>query len=128
MAQHPTRSRLRGDGGLRNSPLTTVDVEEQMLELWERLERETEEFEDLAVDEAEKSALAKVEWAKEYLSAEGSIKNREAVADWRADKVVTEAKIAEALVRSKRERLNTLRAGLDALRTMAANARTSGGH
>lgn len=87
------------------------------------LEDETEVFETLAQDHAEKEAMFKSAWAKEYLSGKGSIKEREAWADYKLESEILNVKVAEALVKSKRERLNSLRTSIDALRTLAANVR-----
>jgi hypothetical protein len=87
------------------------------------LEDETETFEMLAQDAAEKEALFKTMWAREYLSAKGSIKEREAWSDYKLEKEIHDTKIAEALVKAKRERLSSLRTSIDALRTLAANVR-----
>lgn len=87
------------------------------------LEKETEAFEVLAVDAAKKEALYKSNWAREYLSAKGSIKEREAWADYKMDEVNYEYKIAEALVKTKRELLLSVRSSMDAMRTLNANVR-----
>jgi hypothetical protein len=87
------------------------------------LEKETEAFEALAEDCAKKEALHKSNWAKEYLSAKGSIKEREAWADYKLSETDFDYKIAEALVKSKREKLLSLRTSIDALRTLNANVR-----
>ena len=87
------------------------------------LENETEVFEVLAVDAAKKESLYKSNWAKEYLSAKGSIKEREAWADYKMDTFNYEHKIAEALVKTKRESLLSIRASMDAMRTLNANVR-----
>lgn len=88
------------------------------------LEEETETFETLAVDSAKKEALYKSNWAKEYLSAKGSIREREAWSDYKLSDESYDYKIAEALVKSKREKLTSLRTSIDALRTLNANVRT----
>jgi hypothetical protein len=88
------------------------------------LEEETEQFETLAMDLAKKEALYKTNWAKEYLSAKGSIKEREAWADYKMDQQVFEYKCAEALLKSKREKLLSVRTSMDAIRTLNANVRT----
>ena len=87
------------------------------------LEEETEAFEVLAVDAAKKESLYKSHWAKEYLSAKGSIKEREAWADYKMDELNYESKIAEALMKTKREALLSIRASMDAMRTLNANVR-----
>jgi hypothetical protein len=88
------------------------------------LEEETENFETLAMDFAKKEALYKTNWAKEYLSAKGSIKEREAWADYKMDQQVFEYKCAEALLKSKREKLFSIRTSMDAIRTLNANVRS----
>ncbi len=107
----------------RSNPISQVDVESEILRLLDDLERETEAFEALAVDASKKEALYKSNWAKEYLSAKGSIKEREAWADYKMDTIAYDLKIAEALVKSKREKLLSLRTAIDAMRTLNANVR-----
>ena len=107
----------------RNTPISQVEVEEELLRLMDLLESETEAFETLSTDAAKKEAKYKADWAKSYLSAKGSIKEREAWADYKLSDQSYDWKIAEALVKSKREKLSSLRTGLDALRTLSANVR-----
>lgn len=87
------------------------------------LEEETEAFETLSIDAAKKEALYKSNWAKSYLSAKGSIKEREAWADYQMNDENYDYKISEGLVKAKRERLLSLRTSIDALRTLNANVR-----
>lgn len=112
---------------MRNRPISQIDVEETLLELIQELEKETETFERLAVDAAKKEALYKSNWAKEYLSAKGSIKEREAWSDYKMDEMMFDHKIAEALIKAKREKLLSLRTSIDALRTLNANIRAQVG-
>jgi len=107
----------------RTSPISQVEIEGELMRLMEILEEETESFEVLATESAKKEALYKANWAKEYLSAKGSIKEREAWADYKMDDAAYDHKIAEALVKSKREKLLSLRTSIDALRTLNANVR-----
>lgn len=107
----------------RSFPISQVDIEEELLRLIELLERDTEVFEELAIDCAKKEALYKSKWAKEYLAAKGSIKEREAWADYKMDQQNFDFKCAEALVKSKREKLLTLRTSMDSMRTLNANVR-----
>lgn len=107
----------------RNMPISQVEIEEEIIRFTTMLEVETENFESLAVDAANKDARYKSSWAKEYLSAKGSIKEREAWADYKLEDVLMEHKISEALVKAKREQLHSLRTNIDALRTLAANVR-----
>lgn len=107
----------------RNQPISQVEVEVELIRLNDMLESETEAFEMLAVDSAKKEATYKSNWAKEYLSAKGSIKEREAWADYKLAEQSYDYKIAEALLKSKREKLSSLRTSIDALRTLSANVR-----
>jgi hypothetical protein len=107
----------------RNAPISQVEIEQEIIRLTSMLEDETETFEALAVDAAEKEANYKNLWAREYLSAKGSIKEREAWSDYKLEAEIHQHKIAEALVKAKRERLSSLRTSIDALRTLAANVR-----
>ena len=77
----------------RNKPISQVEVESEILRLAEMLELETEAFESLAQDAAMKEALYKSSWAKEYLSAKGSIKEREAWADYKLEQEIYNWKI-----------------------------------
>lgn len=107
----------------RTAPISQVDVEEEIIRLLNLLESETESFEFLAEDAAEKEAVYKSQWAKAYLTSTGSIKEREAHADWAMTEIAMHYKIAEALVKAKREKLSSLKTQVDALRTLSANVR-----
>ena len=100
----------------RNSPISQVDIEHELMRLLEMLEQETEAFESLAEDSAKKESLYKANWAKEYLSAKGSIKEREAWADYKLADENFDYKIAEALLKSKREKLLSLRTSMSEFR------------
>ena len=107
----------------RGRPISQVEVEEEILRLLELMEEETENYETLVEDAAKKEALYKSSWAKEYLSAKGSIKEREAWADYKLDDQIYDYKISEALVKAKREKLSSLRTSIDALRSLNTNVR-----
>ena len=107
----------------RSQPISQVDIEHELMRLIESLEDETEVFEELAVSAAKKEARYKAAWAKEYLSAKGSIKERESWADYKLADEQFEYKISEALLKSKREKLLSLRSSIDAMRTLNANVR-----
>lgn len=107
----------------RNTPISQVEIESELMRLMAMLEEETEAFESLCEESAKKEALYKSNWAKEYLAAKGSIKEREAWADYKLSDDSFDFKIAEALVRAKREKLTSLRTSIDALRTLNANVR-----
>ena len=107
----------------RSQPISQVDIEHELMRLIESLEDETEVFEELAVSAAKKEARSKAAWAKEYLSAKGSIKERESWADYKLADEQFEYKISEALLKAKREKLLSLRTSIDAMRTLNANVR-----
>lgn len=106
-----------------NGPISLVNVEKEILRLVNELENEVSAFEELCVDDAQKAARYKKEWASEYLTAKGSIPEREAWADYKVDDMLFDTKVAEALVKAKRERLSMLRTNIEALRTISANVR-----
>lgn len=101
-----------------------MEVEEEMMRLLQMLEEETEAFETLSLDAAKKEALYKANWAKSYLAAKGSIKEREAWADYQMNDENYDYKISEGLVKAKREKLLSVRTSIDALRTLNANVRS----
>jgi hypothetical protein len=104
-------------------PVSQVEIENELLRLLDILEDCTITFRKLATDEAEAEADYKHAWAKEYLSAKGSIKERESWAAYKLESELRQWKIAEALCRSMKEKLTSLRTSIDALRTLNANVR-----
>lgn len=119
MSSSQERARQR-----RNRPISQVEIEQEILRLSDVLEEATEDFAELAQDAAEKEATYKKQWAGSYLSASGAVKERESWADLNAAEALQAHKIAEALVKSRREMLSSTRTQLDSLRTLAANVRT----
>jgi len=107
----------------RSTPISAAQVESEILRITGDMEVETEAFELLATDHAKKEAAYKKEWYKEFLAAEGAVKQKESWAGYKTSELHYEAIVAEALVKSKREKLNSLRTACDALRTLAANVR-----
>jgi len=110
--------------GVRNKPISSEEVESELVRITSQMEEETEAFESLAKDHAVKEAAYKKEWYKEYLAAEGAVKNKESWAGYKTSDLYYEAMVAEALVRAKREKLHSLRTACDALRTISANVRS----
>jgi len=108
----------------RSLPISQVEIEEELLRFMDMLEEETEAFETLCEDAAKKEAIHKASWAKEYLSAKGSIKEREAWADYKLSDAIYDYKMSEALVKAKREKLTSLRTSMDALRSLNTNVRS----
>jgi hypothetical protein len=112
---------------MRSGPITQGQIEEELMRLLGILESETEEFEVLAQHSAETEASHKGQWAKQYLSSTGSVRSREAEADYAMSDSMYSYKIAEALMKAKREKLLSLRTSIDALRTLNANVRAQVG-
>lgn len=108
---------------MRSTPIAQHDIESEIIRLSHLLEEETEVFERICEDEAKKSSAFKSAWAKEYLAGDGTQKTRESWATYKTSDLHLEASIAEGLMRAKREQLSTIRAQMDALRTLAANVR-----
>lgn len=111
----------------RNTPITPFEVESKLLQLMDSLESETEAFEVLSVDSAKKSARYKASWARAYIrvssGGKGSIKDRESLADYENEELHFDHLVAEALTKSKQQKLTSLRTEMDALRTISANVR-----
>jgi hypothetical protein len=108
----------------RTAPISQVEVESELVRLIGEIEQETEAFEILCKDHAQKEASYKSAWYKEYLAAEGAVKQKESWAGYKTSDLQYDSMIAEALVKAKRERLHSLRTACDALRTIAANVRS----
>lgn len=108
----------------RSQPISQVEIENELIRVVERIEDETEAFERLAQDHAEKEAAFKSAWYFEYLHTDGTVKNRECWAGFKTGKLYEDVVMAEALVKAKREKLHSLRTACDALRTLSANVRS----
>ena len=72
---------------VRNRPITPVEVESELLRLTSEIEYETEAFEVLAKDHAQKEAAYKKQWFKEYLAAEGAVKQKESWAGYKTSEL-----------------------------------------
>lgn len=107
----------------RSNPISQVEIEFQILDIMKQLEDHTEQYEELTNQASIAEAHYKGGWAAEYLKANGTIKEREAISDFMLRDQYMEYKIAEGLQKAKREKLAALRTSLDALRTLAANVR-----
>jgi len=107
-----------------NQPISQIEIEEELLRLTRMLEEETDVFAALIKDQAEREAEYKSGWAKEYLGADGPVNQRQSWADYALSDLFFQMKIADALVKAKREKLLSLRTSIDSLRTLAANLRT----
>lgn len=87
------------------------------------LEDRTDELAGRAQLAAESEANHKAMWAAEFLKAEGTEAKRKAEADVATHKLYMTRKIEEGLYQSCKESCNSLRAQLDAMRSISANIR-----
>jgi hypothetical protein len=108
---------------MRNRPVTQVDVEQAIHEYGEDLEKATEAYESQVVKAANAEVAYKVAYAKRYLRQRGTVAEREAMTISLLEWELTAYKREEALVKAFKERLLTLRAHLDWLRSLNANVR-----
>lgn len=107
-----------------NAPLSQVDVEMEIMRLVKLLEAETEAFAALAEDEAKKDAAHKHAWATKFITNTSKTqKEREAWADYQLETETYVKLVSRALMNAKKQRLESIRTSLDALRTIAANIR-----
>jgi hypothetical protein len=103
--------------------LTAVDVESEIIRLSEKLEAETHALAVVAEEEARAEVAFKREFARRFLEASGPMEERRQKATLLAEPQLTSYRIRDAVHSSKQELLRTLRAQMDALRTIAANIR-----
>jgi len=109
-------------------PLSQVEVETRIARVIDVMETATEEYEDLAVAAAESEADYKRAHATATIDiAETGIKYTVGERDARAEMITNDALrthlVATARRNARREYLQTLRAHLDALRTLNASIR-----
>jgi len=117
---------------VRTSPVTQVDVEELLFRLGEQLDATTEEYEKIS----EERAVAESDFKERFWRAmvttvdhprykTASVK--EAWASFAAKEESRRFKLLEAREKATQQKLITLRARMDSLRTIAANVRAMGG-
>lgn len=104
--------------------ISPAEVEGEILRLSALLETVTEAQADLGMNAGEAEVAYKVAYAKAMLRADGdTAKDREAQATIWTEAELRGRKISEAMHSVNVEQCRTIRAQLDALRTLAANAR-----
>ena len=116
-------------GTLRHTrPLTQVEIEERIDHVIEELEQHTEQYEDIARTAAEAEADYRAKSAHATLAViqhgdKMTVGERSARTDLMCQAEYKEHLVTTAARNSKREYLQTLRAHLDALRTLNASIR-----
>lgn len=104
-------------------PLSQVEIEETIRTDLDALEEATHEFRDVCDAAAEAEVRYKVSKAKAYLRSQGTIKDREYMAENLCEDEHLAYKRAEAAVKSGGELLRTLRTRVDSYRSLNANVR-----
>jgi hypothetical protein len=115
---------------VRNEPLTQQLVEDRILKLCDALESNLDTFRELAASRADAEANYKHRYSRSLVEQHGkvTVSVREAVAHLKATGDYREWRTLEAQERATQQLLTSIRAQLDALRTIAANVRYAGGH
>jgi len=103
--------------------LNQAQVEAEIMRLSGLAERATTALAKRARASAEADAKFKVEFAKEFLKAEGSVDARNATANVICAHLYLQRKITEAELMAAQEAGRNYRAQLDALRSINANLR-----
>lgn len=112
-----------------NKPITPVDIEYQILDICDAIETETEQYAQLSELAANAEAKYKFVYAKSLVDmaahhpSKMTVQEKQARADLISNDEFRVFKIAEARRISSKEALLSLRARLDALRTLSANIR-----
>lgn len=112
----------------RTRPLSQVEIEDGITTVADALEAETEQFAALAELAATLEADYKLSYARAFValaSAQSKMTapEKQARAELHAAEQLREWKVAEARRLASKEALLSMRARLDALRTVAANIR-----
>jgi hypothetical protein len=108
-----------------NAPLDITQIEEKIRRELNNLFESVEEYESRLLDAAQKNAHFKQMYYHTFLNGNGSVKDREAEAEWACREARLDADIADGLVKACRERMHAQRLALEALRTLNSNVRTS---
>ena len=103
--------------------LTQVKVEQELMRLSELMEQRTNELADLAEQAAIAEADHKSAYAHAFVNTTGTGQFRENMATVMTCDALMRRKLKEATYQSCKESLHSIRAQLDALRTISANLR-----
>jgi hypothetical protein len=108
----------------RTTPISQVEIENELLRLLSVLEEQTEHFEVLAVTAGEAEAQYKKRFAREFIQKVGTEKERASWAEWTVAEDSKSYRIADGLMRAGREKLLSIRTSIEALRTLSASVRS----
>jgi hypothetical protein len=110
-----------------NAPITLHEVEQRIIQLCDVLDEETERFAELSAERAEAEADFKYRHSRAFIEQAGKVPvaTKDAVAHMRAANDFRRFRLLEARERATQSKLTSVRAQLEALRTIAANVRAS---
>lgn len=114
---------------MSRNPISAVDIEYQILDICDAIEAETEQYSMLSELAANAEAKYKLTYAKALVdmaanrSSKMTVQEKQARADLISNDEFRVFKISEARRVSSKEGLLSLRARLDALRTLSASLR-----
>ncbi len=112
-----------------NAPISPYDIEMGIIELCDALERETDQYAQLSELAAEAEAKYKLIHSKTHVQMAGgesikmTVNEKQARADLISNDQFRVYRIYEARRAASREALLSLRARIDAMRTLSANLR-----
>jgi hypothetical protein len=112
-----------------NSPLIQTNIEADILRICDTLEDLTVQLSQVSGERAEAEAEYRYRYARALVeqTAKVPVATKEAVAHLKATNSFRDWKILEAREKTTQQALFTHRSRLDALRTISANVRASGG-
>lgn len=104
--------------------LSQVDVERMIANDIQLLEDATNAYQKSLKEEARTAAIYKRDYASAFMNANGAKYVKEATADLECDEQLTAKLVAEAECKAIKEHLWTIRARIDALRSLNSNIRS----
>lgn len=104
-------------------PFSQVEIEEGIQEDLERLEEATDDYRDALAETAKADRAYKQAWARHFQAANGTRDAKKAFADEQADTEYGKFLDAQAEEKGLYQLLWTIRASMDALRSLNANVR-----
>lgn len=117
------------EGRVTRKPLNPIDIEFAILDVCDALEAETDQYAGLSELAAETEAEYKLTYARAHVqlasnyTTKMTVHERQARADLASNDALKVWKIAEARRMASKEGLLSLRARMDALRTLSASLR-----
>lgn len=112
-----------------STPLIQTDVEDRILNLCMALEENVELFSRISSMRAEAEADFKLKYSRAIVhqTAKVTVSNKEAIAHLNSADDFRRWKLLEAQEKATQQAMTSIRSQLDALRTISANVRASGG-